>query len=189
MRLAAGILLAFVVACSSPGGGGGGGGTETSSLPLLDTAGTGFRIKLSSSLDLQAAAASTPAAAGATKTALSQGGYSAGGERIFTRGDEFVTVVAFSLSTDVDAGQFVAFERASLHPPAVVVYDDGQIPGAFGFDLAGGTRTGNRTVFCQGVWFAARTTAYAVTDCAGSPRYPDLVEALALKQYRQAAAG
>ena len=41
-------------------------------------------------------------------------------------------------------------------------------------------------VFCQGIWFAAHATVYGVTDCAGSPRYPDLVESLALKQYRQA---
>jgi hypothetical protein len=181
VRVLTGLLLVLAVACGSPGG------SDSSTLPVLDSAGGGFKTKISSVLDLQTAAASTPAPTAATKAALGQAGYSSGAERVFTRGDEFVTIVSFALSTDVDAGQFVEFEQASLKStPAAVLYEDGSIPGSFGYDLSGGTRSGNRIVFCQGVWFAAHSTVYGVTDCAGSPRYPDLVESLALKQFRQA---
>src|SRR5207248_3234958 len=148
---------------------------------------SGLHAQLSSTLDLKAAGAATPAQPAATRATLSQAGFSAGTERIFTRGDEFIEILAFGFSTDVDAGQFVAFERSGLSSTrAAVLYADPSIPGSFVYDLSGGTRAGNRTVFCQGVWFAARTSAYEVTDCAGSPRYPDLVEAVALRQYQAA---
>jgi len=183
MRRALVLLVLLATACATPGS------SSPSGPPTLDTM-SGFQSKLSSTLDLKAAAAATPAQPAATSSALSQAGFSAGTERIFTRGDEFIEIVAFGFSTDVDAGQFVAFERSGLtSSKAAVLYADPAIPGSFVYDLSGGTRAGNRTVFCQGVWFAAHTSAYEVTDCAGSPRYPDLVESVALRQYQSASGG
>jgi hypothetical protein len=175
-----GLAAVVLAACAAPGTSGPSGPTTLDSL-------SGFQPKIGSTVDLKTAAAATPANPAAARDALRQGGFSAGTERVFIKGDEFVTVLAFAFSTDIDAGQFIAFERSALtSTPAAALYDDQAIPGSFGFDLAGGTRSGNRTVFCQGVWFVARANAYQVTDCAGSPRYPDLAESVALRQYRAA---
>jgi hypothetical protein len=180
--LAAAVALAACSSAPTSSGGGTGGGPA-----LLDQVGAKFTSKLDVNIDLDTAAKATPAAAAATRSALRDQGFSGGQERVWVNGDEYITVLELSLSTTVGAAQIVSFEQAQLHSAlGANVYPDPQIPDAVAFDLAGQTRAGNRNAFCQGVWFPLGTAAYEVDDCAGSPRYPELVMALALRQYQLA---
>jgi hypothetical protein len=43
------------------------------------------------------------------------------------------------------------------------------IPGSWAYTMFGATRQGNRSVFCQGVWFAAANDLYGITTCAPTP--------------------
>lgn len=186
MRL---LLLALAVvaaaACASPGSPSPSAGV---SVPLVARVGSGFGQKLDVPLDLDGASKATPAAAAPTRATLRGQGYAGGEERVFTQGDEYVTVLELELSTTVGAAAVVGFEAQQLGGSiGARVYPDQQIPGAQAFDLEGLTRSGGHQAFCQGVWFAAGTAAFEVADCSSAPRYPDLAFAVALQQSKQAA--
>jgi hypothetical protein len=183
-RLILALAAVALGACSTPGSP---SPSSSVSVPLLGGAGAGFTQKLDVGLDLDHAAAATPAATGPTRPQLRGQGYSGGEERVWTKGDEYVTLLEFELSTQVGAAAFVSFEAQQLSGAlGATVYPDPQIPGAQAFDLAGQTRVGKRQTFCQGVWFPAGTAVFEVADCASSPRYPELTFSLALKQYKAA---
>lgn len=181
-RLALLLAVLALAACESSNASGSAGGGD----PLLTGAGPGFTQKLDVTLDLDAASRATPAAAAATRSVLREQGFSKGAERVWTAGDEYVTALSLDLSTGFAAGAVVGFEAGRLRAsPSVVVYPDGQIPGAEAFTLNGATRAGGRQTICEGVWYALGSAAYEVDDCAGAPRYPDFVLGLALKQYEE----
>lgn len=176
----------------------GGSGTPSSAVQpasgpsgiLLPGPPPGFASKIDSGLTLQTASAATPAQPGATQQALSSGGYSAGQERIWLKGSEYVTAIVLQFSTEVDAANFVRFELTQIgSSPAATESSYSAIPGAGAFSLYGLTRKGSTQSFCQGVWFAAAQNAFELMDCAGAPRYPDLVDKLAQQQYARATGG
>ena len=183
-RLLPAIAVAALAACTAPGTP---APNASVTVQLVDKAGSGFSQKLDVGLDLDHAASATPAATAPTKSTLREQGYSGGEERVFTKGDEYVTVLEFDLSTQVGAAAFVSFETAQLNSSlGAKVYAYDQIPGAQAFDLAGETRAGKKDAFCQGIWFPAGSAAFEVADCASSPRYPDLAMAVAQSQYKEA---
>jgi hypothetical protein len=192
--IALGVAAVLLTAC------GGGSGVPSSAVQPASTSGpagalltqppAGFQLTLDSSLNLSQASIATPAAQAATATALRGAGFSGGQERVWTKSDEHVTDLVLELGTDVDAAAFVQFEREQISAsPAAAVSADAAIPASFAFTLYGVTRQGSHQTFCQGVWFPAGSRAFELTDCAGSPRYPNLVQGLAEQQAARADAG
>lgn len=190
VALAAGAVLS---ACSSDSG------PQSSAVPPPSTSGpaalllteppAGFQLTLDSALNLAQASIATPAAQAATAEALRSAGFSAGQERVWSKGDEHVTDLVLELDTDVDAAAFVQFESRQIGAsPAAALSTDASIPASVAFSLYGLTRQGSHQSFCQGVWFPAAAKAFELLDCAGSPRYPNFVQGLAQQQYARASA-
>jgi hypothetical protein len=187
---ALGAAAALLAAC------GDGSGVPSSAVPpsttgpasaLLEQPPAGFQLTLDSTLNLAQASIATPAGQAATATALRGAGFSGGQERVWSKSDEHVTALVLELDTDVDAAAFVQFEREQISAsPAAAVSPDADIPASFTFALYGVTRQGSHQTFCQGVWFPAGSRAFELTDCAGAPRYPNLVEGLARQQFARA---
>lgn len=153
---------------------------------LVNDAGPGFAQKLDAAMNLDAASKATPADAAATRSELRDQGFSSGEERVWTKGDEYVTVLDLGLSSSFAAATFVTFEEGQLRSsPSVVTYTDPRIPSSVAYTLNGQTRAGAHQTFCEGVWYSLGSAAYEVNDCASAPRYPDFVLNLANKQFTQ----
>lgn len=139
-------------------------------------------------LDLAAAASATPATPALTRSELDSDGFTQGAERIWTAGAEYVTVIELDVADKGAAQHLVDFEIGQLTTThAAVTYAPGRPPGAQAFSFYGTTRAGAHTIFCQGVWFPVKASAYEVTDCDPQPRAANLALDLAQRQAAQAA--
>ena len=146
-----------------------------------------FQLAVDSGLSLSTASTATPAPPAATAAALRSAGFSAGQERVWSKGDEHVSDLILALDTEVDAAAFVQFEGKQIAAsPAAATSADPQIPASVTFTLYGVTRQGSHQTFCQGVWFPAGARVFELTDCAGAPPYPNLVQGLAQQQFARA---
>jgi hypothetical protein len=155
---------------------------------LLDRAPKGFKPGLDTGLPLSTAASALATDPDHTRTELGAFGYIEGAERVWTKGDEYVSVLAFEMTSTVGPGSLVAFIRDELgQRPSVTLFDYADAPGALGFNLFGLSRAGGRQVFCQGVVFPLSRYLFQVEDCAGGPRYSAAPLTLARGQYERAA--
>lgn len=147
-----------------------------------------FHLNKDLQLDLAAAATATPATPALTRAELTNDGFAQGAERIWTAGAEYVTVIELDVADEGAAKHLVDFEIGQLTSTrAAVTYTPEQPKGAKAFSFYGTTRAGARTIFCQGVWFAIKASAYEVTDCDPQPRAANLALDLAQRQAAQAA--
>jgi hypothetical protein len=178
-------LVAVLGACSTANTG---GQPITPKDLLLDRPPAGFKVAVDADLPISTAVSALSTDPGATRTQLSAFGYGGGAERVWTKGDEYVSDLVFALNSPVGPGSLISFVRSQLKPrAAVTLFDVGDEPGAQGFDLYGVSRVGNRQVFCQGVMLPLDRYMFQVTDCAGGPRYSAGPLGLGRTQYERAA--
>ena len=147
-----------------------------------------FHVKQDLQLDLAAAATATPAAPSLMRAELQNDGFSQGAERVWTAGSEYVTAIELDVADPGAAQHLVDFEIGQLtQGKGAVTYTPDKPKGAKAFSFYGTTRAGAKTIFCQGVWLAVKSSAYEVMDCDPQPRAANLVLDLAQRQAAQAA--
>jgi hypothetical protein len=143
------------------------------SLPSVDSA-TG-------TMDLDLAAAATVIPAEQLRDWLRTHGFQGGYSRVWARGTEQVTALAYRFFADRDAEAFVSYSAdlaatSSYYTKA----DDPAVPGARAFAMV--TRGRNGTQFCGQEYFTVYRDAFVVTRCAGFPVPSTSVAQLAQRQ-------
>lgn len=145
--------------------------------------------RASGALAVDQAAQSTPAAPSQTRAVLDSSGYEDGYERVWTNDSGFVTVSGYTFGNTAGASSLVSFERSQLEGSlGGVVNDVASIPGGWSYVLFSSTRAQSRDVFCQGVWFAAASRAFAVTTCGATPNSEVPAIQIATTQYERTGA-
>jgi len=170
--LGAAALTALLLAACDSASSAGSGTTPAPSGPLLSDAPQGYALDGAASgpLDLDAARVATIADPTALGTALARNGFDGGDENVWTAGQRYETDIVFRFRTAAQAAALLEVEHAAMQSGLGVVATpaDG-IPDSWAYTMFGATRQGNRSVFCQGVWFAAGSDLYGITTCAPTP--------------------
>lgn len=183
--------LVLVVCASCVGGGGGSGGSVDSTLfpILLDHVLPGFVLNADASggLDLDAAAAASPAESRATRDALDSSGFAGGAARVWTMDDSFVSIVVDSFDHPVDAARF-AQTLVGLLRAAKVVYVSpmDKVPAGWTYTLTGSTKAKMKPVFCEGAVFPVGTWVFDVRTCDPFPNSIERARQLGKQQYDRA---
>lgn len=139
---------------------------------VMNAGPTGFTATVDQDVPVGTAARVLPTDPAPTGAILGTAGYRDGYNRVWTRGDESLSVLLFEFSTSIGPAQLVAFERENLRShQAVTLFDDADLAGSQAFNLFGVPRSGSRQVFCQGVIFPVDRYLVVVDDCAGRPAY------------------
>jgi hypothetical protein len=135
-------------------------------------------------LDLESAAASTPADPARLSRELSGDGFDHGWAQVWVKGGNFITYEVLRLRGAAQTSRVVALERSALQgAQGYVVTALQAVPGSVEYTMFGTTRSGGHDVFCQGVWFAVSRDVYGVTTCSPLPAGAAVVEQLATAQY------
>jgi len=155
---------------------------------VLDSVGeTGFiqNDAATGSMPLETAARATTVRSDVLGDFLGESGYQGGFARVLTRGEEFVTLLAYELADDQAAVGLVNVVVDELAGSAAYrPFDDPTVAGSRGFiltsDVAGEVR------FCVGEWFAVGRRAYGVTRCAPFVLSVPAVTGIAAAQHQRA---
>jgi hypothetical protein len=164
--LAALLLAACDGASASPSA------TSTATGLLLPGAPQGYALDGAASgpLDLDAARVATLADPTVLGTALGRDGFGGGAENVWTQGSRYETDIVLRFHTAAQAEAVLEVEHAAMQSGLGVVAAPAEsIPDSWAYTMFGATRQGNRSVFCQGVWFAAASDIYGITTCAPTP--------------------
>jgi len=118
--------------------------------------------------------------------ALTADHFAGGYVQVFTKGQDFLTVIGLDFDSGGHAQAFQDFVIAQLKASGTVyTISDPQIPGSRLYTAVAPTRSGVTPVFCDGVWFTSGATGVDSVTCSPTPGYPDLAEQIAAVQYRQ----
>ncbi len=153
---------------------------------LTSIADPGFvdEVAATGPMPLDTAAKATTVRADVLGDYLGEQGYDGGFARVLTRGEEFVTLLAYDLADEAGAEGLVDLVLSELTGSlAFRPFDDPAVPGSRGFTLT--SDVGGKVRFCVGEWFAHRSHAYAVTRCAPFVLSVPAVTSIALAQYRR----
>lgn len=107
---------------------------------------------------------------------------------MWTHGHDFASAFVFRLERPLGPTELVDFEIGQLRDQVTAyVFSVPGLPGAEGYIFNGEARSGHRTLFCQGVWFARGQLAFNDNTCS-AVRPGDIgpVTALAQAQWRLA---
>lgn len=139
-------------------------------------------------LGLEDAAASTPADAGTVSRELAGDGFDHGWARVWVNGGDFINFTVLGVGSPAAAARVVELERSALRSgQGYATTTLPAVPGSVEYTGFGGTRSGGKRVFCQGVWFSRGDDVFGVTTCSPVPAGGVDVEQLATAQYRAAA--
>lgn len=135
-------------------------------------------------MPLRTAAAATTLPAAELLDYLEEARYEGGHARVLTRGEEFVSLLAYGFAEAREAQGLVDLVLGGLRGSAAFrPFDDPAVPGSRGFTLA--SDVGGEVRFCVGEWFTHRTRAYAVTRCAPFVLSVPAVTGIAAEQHRR----
>ena len=173
-RVTAGAALAVVLAGCSNGSASGdvdaSVGKRLGDLTLQQTL-PGYVVDTHASgpLGLAGAAAGSPAGTDPTKAALRSANFGGGFARVWTKGDAFMTELAWGFDHPVAAGSFAVTLIGLLKSQSVYTAAMPDVQGGHVYTLTGVTKSGSKPVFCQGAIFAAGATVFDVRTCDARP--------------------
>lgn len=157
---------------------------------VLERVGSGYELvdpPASGPMDRDAAVTATIADAGAKSGLLERSGYLEGYSRVWTKRDDYVTILVYDFSGERGSRALVSFELKQLARTAgSVPFKVDEIPNARGYILSAVERADGDPLFCQGVWFPVATRAFAVNTCGKQPNAATLAVDLAVRQWRRA---
>ena len=150
---------------------------------------TGYKLvkgPASGAMDRDAAVNATIANASEKSAFLHRWGYQQGESRVWTKGNDYITVLVYDFSGEDGAKGLVVFELQQLsRTRGFAPFSVGEIPGGRGYVLSAASRKGG-SLFCQGVWFSRETRAFQVATCGALPNNSELAMQLATAQYKRA---
>ncbi len=148
----------------------------------------GMKLKLDVQQGIDEASRATSADPKRARDTLQSDGFRGGWARTWLKDDEDVQVLVFELGDAFRAADLATFQLKELSKGrGVVGFPLVGVPRGTAYSFSGVTRAGSKQVFCQGGWFVVNRFALNVTDCAGAPRYPNLVQEVAGREYVLAA--
>jgi hypothetical protein len=137
-------------------------------------------------MDADEAVEATIADASEKSAYLRRSGFLGGYSRVWTSGDDYITILVHDFSGERGAKGLVEFELKQLaktsgfEPFAVK-----DIAGARGYVLSATKKGTSDPLFCQGVWFTVDTRAFAVNTCGVQPNTTEIAHRLAVRQWKR----
>jgi hypothetical protein len=137
-------------------------------------------------MDRDAAVNATIADASEKSAVLRRWGYQQGHSRVWTKGNDYITVLVYDFSGGQGARELMRFEIRQLAlTPGSAPFSVREIPGSHGYVLSATKRKGG-ALFCQGVWFTLDTRAFSVASCGALPNNTETATRVAIAQYKRA---
>jgi hypothetical protein len=128
-------------------------------------------------------ASATPADPAKVKGFLSGSSFGAGYIRIWTQDPDYVTLMALAFSRPADAQRMVQLEVAELKTSVnTYVTEHKELPGSYVFVISSQTRSGGKTVICEGVWLPSGNYAIETLTCSERGAWATWAERLAQQE-------
>ena len=156
---------------------------------ILDSPPAGFKLvkgPASGEMDRDAAVNATIADPSEKSALLGRIGYQQGRSRVWSKGNDYITILVYDFSGADGAKRLVDFEIRQLdRTPGFAPFTMRQIPGSRAYVLSASSRKGG-ALFCQGAWFTVDTRAFSVATCGALPNNTELATRMAVAQYKRA---
>ena len=138
-------------------------------------------------LSVDDASSASPADPTSVRNFLNNSTFQGGFERVWTHGDDFITDLIYQFGDGATAVRFMTLETEQIKSfKGDYTYPAPQLGNGQGFVLYSTTRSGDKSVFCNGVWFTVSNRAFQLLDCSVNPGGATRVLELAAQQYQQA---